>query len=525
MKKYLLLATCAGAVVLGTTSCAKKEAPAAAAPKPETVKVTTAEVVKEQERSAHFMAVNRQLELGGTLYGYVDIDGDVEKVAGILNDVMGKIAATQPAAAPYLKQDYAALLTMMGLTDIKAAGFSSVPDGTGFFRNRTFFHTPEGRHGLLAGLGGKPAPFARLGLAPADTDVYFESEIDLPVVYATVREIVAKVSGDKAAETMEEQLKRKTEKMAFSMYSLIQGLKGRTALVMRLDGEKVMRFPGARGQVITVPAISMLLCLDGVAPVVESTLAQSPFFKASHEGAMHLYELAMPLPVEGFKPLFVVEGTSLYFATSREFLQECRGASAGGLAQRAEFKTALAHVGAEGNALGYVSPRFFDQLRRIESLNPMIPVESKPVFDLVLRSLPKPDRPLVTVRRNLPDGILVSSYWNRSLKQDIATLAIYNPISLGVMAAMAIPAFQKVRTSSQEKAVMNNLRQFAAAADQYYLENNVTTVRYDDLVGPDKYIRRMTPVGGEDYRSLVLKQGQPLRIQVPVLKKTIEYAP
>ena len=34
-------------------------------------------VVAEPERSRHFEAVNRQLELGGTLYGYADIDGDV----------------------------------------------------------------------------------------------------------------------------------------------------------------------------------------------------------------------------------------------------------------------------------------------------------------------------------------------------------------------------------------------------------------------------------------------------------------
>jgi len=32
---------------------------------------------------------------------------------------------------------------------------------------------------------------------------------------------------------------------------------------------------------------------------------------------------------------------------------------------------------------------------------------------------------------------------------------------------MAIPAFQKVRTNSQDKAVLNNARQLSAGADQY----------------------------------------------------------
>ena len=37
-------------------------------------------------------------------------------------------------------------------------------------------------------------------------------------------------------------------------------------------------------------------------------------------------------------------------------------------------------------------------------------------------------------------------------------------VIIGLLAAMAIPAFQKVRTSSQDKAVLNNARQLSAAA-------------------------------------------------------------
>ena len=49
-------------------------------------------------------------------------------------------------------------------------------------------------------------------------------------------------------------------------------------------------------------------------------------------------------------------------------------------------------------------------------------------------------------------------------------------VIIGLLAAMAIPALQKVRQSSQDKAVLNNARQLSAAADQYFLENGVSTV-------------------------------------------------
>jgi len=43
-------------------------------------------------------------------------------------------------------------------------------------------------------------------------------------------------------------------------------------------------------------------------------------------------------------------------------------------------------------------------------------------------------------------------------------------VIIGLLAAMAIPAFQKVRETSQKKTMINNLRQIASGADQYFLE-------------------------------------------------------
>ena len=83
------------------------------------------------------------------------------------------------------------------------------------------------------------------------------------------------------------------------------------------------------------------------------------------------------------------------------------------------------------------------------------------------------------------------------------------------MSAMAIPAFQKVRGTSQEKTIQNNLRQLSAAAQQYYLETGNTNATYDDLVGPDRAIRTLKPVAGENYRSIIFKQGAPLRLTLP----------
>ena len=48
----------------------------------------------------------------------------------------------------------------------------------------------------------------------------------------------------------------------------------------------------------------------------------------------------------------------------------------------------------------------------------------------------------------------------------------------GLMAAMAIPAFQKVREQSLNKMMDNDARQIAAAAQQHFLETEATSVEF-----------------------------------------------
>ena len=77
-------------------------------------------------------------------------------------------------------------------------------------------------------------------------------------------------------------------------------------------------------------------------------------------------------------------------------------------------------------------------------------------------------------------------------------------------------ALDRVRNSSRDKAVLCNLRQLAAAADQYFLENGAKTVSYDELVGPKNYVKSLNPVVGEDYRgSFPLLQGGILSAEFP----------
>ena len=97
-------------------------------------------------------------------------------------------------------------------------------------------------------------------------------------------------------------------------------------------------------------------------------------------------------------------------------------------------------------------------------------------------------------------------------------------VIIGLLASLAIPAFQKVRIASQDKAVMNNARQMAAAADQYYLENGSSSAASTDLVGATNYVKSLGQVASETYPSFYT-QGVTITITGIAASRTITYSP
>jgi type IV pilus assembly protein PilA len=96
-------------------------------------------------------------------------------------------------------------------------------------------------------------------------------------------------------------------------------------------------------------------------------------------------------------------------------------------------------------------------------------------------------------------------------------------VIIGLLATMAIPAFQRVTTASQDKAVLNNARQLSAAADQYFMETGVSTVTLTDLVGPTSYIKSLNTIASEIYPSY-LTQARTITVNGVAGARTITYS-
>jgi len=99
------------------------------------------------------------------------------------------------------------------------------------------------------------------------------------------------------------------------------------------------------------------------------------------------------------------------------------------------------------------------------------------------------------------DGYIVTDY---DPKTEIARLTKDGtPLQLHLVAPKLHPSPAGL-TPEIRRAILDNLRQIAAAANQYYLENGRTSTRLGDLVGPEKTIKELKVADGEDYGSVTL---------------------
>lgn len=97
-------------------------------------------------------------------------------------------------------------------------------------------------------------------------------------------------------------------------------------------------------------------------------------------------------------------------------------------------------------------------------------------------------------------------------------------VIIGLLATIALPAWQKIRAASQDKIVLNNARQLAAAADAYFIENGSEFAASANLVGVNNYVKQFNTVASETYPAFYT-QGVTLTITGIGGLRTITYSP
>jgi hypothetical protein len=133
-----------------------------------------------------FEEVADQLDLGGVLFGYVSVDGDLSGLAKFVNSFMSGMKEIDKGVSAHIPDvDIEALMKISGLDSISALGLSSIQTNQGF-RNKVYLHAPNGVRGLLSMFGDEAKEFEVLQLAPSGTDFVVQQEVKLKTIYNEV---------------------------------------------------------------------------------------------------------------------------------------------------------------------------------------------------------------------------------------------------------------------------------------------------------------------------------------------------
>lgn len=467
--------------------------------------------VAGSEQSAHFASVARHLELGGTHFSYTDVEGQFVAAAENLRSLLQALPAEERELARLRTLDTVRLVTVLGFDRVAAIGLSSV-QVEGGYRNTVCMHIPGGRAGLLEAAGGPPAPCRVVELAPADADLAIDLDLDLGALATTLQEAVLVVLGPEGAETVEAALDRNVGSTPFRLRDLLERPSGRLNLVARVAPT---RFALGR---TPLAQVDVLVRVEGAA-WVHQTLLDDPgsgLLRIANPGLAGDWHAAAGLIPPGLTPLpDLVVGTrdgDLLVATTTTFARECLDGATARLAEHPAYRDAVRVLGEPGNGLVWATPAFATWYASLgDAAAALVPPPAQDTLRNVLHVEPLVS-PLVIVRTNLETGIVLRSYAPTSHRTSLLLLG--NPImSAGLGAAMAIPAFQRVRANSQERVVMNNLRMLSAAADQFMLETGREEARYVDIVGPGTYIEVLQPAAGEDYSKIIIRATDP-KVQI-----------
>lgn len=459
------------------------------------------------ETSPNYEAVDAHLSRGGMMYGYVDVEGDVERLAGQLSGFFEMLRVAVPEMEMVPSIPIREIVDATGLGAIEAIGISSSKVGSGF-HNRTFLLMPEGPQGLLRLGGTSSERFGFMDLAPGGSDLVFEQEVNgaaLVDFARTIAQHAQVVAGPHAEAMVEGYLHHPLGPTSVTALEVIEGVTGRMMLVADIDPSGSMSLPGG----LETQQVNVFLRVENAAPLLDHLVY---FLGATDPEAIESLEKDRWTMVKGFKappfadPLVAADQATgeLIFASSADYMDRCLEQTGARISEDGPFVQATRGLPATGTSFTYLTPDVSEYI--LSLVRAAAAEEEDPEAEVAAFWITGGlsfSEPMASVTAIEEDGILVVSNWNHSHKRNLSNIASVNPLTVGLFAAMAIPAFNKVRETSQEKAILNNLRMLDSAAEQYFLETGRSQVDVSELIGPGRYIRQLEPLAGESYPEIL----------------------
>jgi hypothetical protein len=439
-----------------------------------------------------FAEASPHLDLDGSFIAFMDFDGDGAEIGAKLNTLYEQVLAANPTMPP-IPLDFPSVFETLGFGSVKSIAMSSKEIGDGLVRNRAVTILDGEPTGLIGLYGLTPIKFTAAQWAPANATSVFSGTLKVNALRDTLVTLATQIMGPMGQGMAQQYLGAPVPGTDVTANELIEVLSGPMDLVM-LQGFTPEMQPDFKVWLSIKGAGSLLARLQPLGGMMPIEFRESELGLEADASAL-LTDAPFGLILQA-----PAGRDELVIFTDRDWAQSI-GARGDRLADQPAFQRVASKLPAEAAMYSYSAGFDLAPILAILQQNPeaapFLPLLESAI-DLLLGDFIAPN---ASALHREGDALVTVQYAGYSYKQIVTIL----PAAVaGAVAGTAIPAYQKVQQTSQEKAVTNNLRQFASAAQQYMLEEGVSEVTYDDIVGPGKYIPTLSSVTGEDYEDLVV---------------------
>jgi len=459
-----------------------------------------------------FAEVTSQLDPGGNFYLYLGTAQWLEHLSTSVEAWRGTVGAL-----PNIPRESSAninkgfdvvnhLIKDSGIEDVTGVGMSSVEVETGMYRNKLLLHHYAGNgNGFLWKLcGAEPHPLTGLDLLPANTALAFFADLDLPLLWKVTQDEVARSGFPQAQDFLAKLPAQFEQKTELKWDAVLKSLGGEAGLVLTLNESNTIPIP-LPGNALTIPEPGLLLVIkvndDTLFNRIDEALKANPAIIREEKPGLQMRTMPVPLPFIGtLRPSAASAGGYLLISSSDALINESLAVKSGktpGLKSTDEFKHLSKGIPDQGNSFTFMSERFgrilfqlqqqavsgqFAQGGAAQSQWMKSLIKSQPAF-------------AYSVSANTPEGCLAVGNGSQSF----ANVALIPAVAVPAMlSAIAIPNFVKARSTSQQNACINNLRQIDAAKNQWAMEKHKQSTDVPTEVDLLPYLKRWPscPAGG-----------------------------
>lgn len=434
---------------------------------------------KKTVESNSFDEVTAKLDKGGNFYLYAG----TEKLAKTVDEFALKLrtmlekeikSGEEKADALNIFDFIYGMVKNSGLMDVSGVGISTIALEPDLNRSKIVFHHYKGKgNGLIWNLI-KPEPHAltHLELLPADTVLAGSSDSGLNVLWEWIKKEAQTSNLPKLKQgilVLEPMLQQQGIELGKLLSSIDE-----VGYVLTLDSRKKAAIPLGKDKPaleIPEPALAIVFVVkdDSLFNLLQSKM---PFAQKSPNPEMKMLQIPVPPMPFTVQPVIIQKEGLLIAASNNDIVNAMFAAkkSGKGLISTVEFKKLSEGIPTKGNSFRFGSSRLSQTVMELQSQLVRTAAEGKgenqTVMDIMTMFQKKYG--MFGVLRNTDEGTIY--VMNHGFDME-AFLLLPLSVTLGIVAAIAIPNLLTAKEKGKQKATMGDMKTIGMAIKMYIADN------------------------------------------------------